>query len=131
MSNVSMSLIQNLDLIRSLEEELFKPSVRRSPEMVGRLLAEDFVEFGRSGRIYDRALTLSSLAAEDAADGSTPTATDFLLRSLAENVVLLTYRSCRQDADGNTTHSLRSSIWKFADGRWQMLFHQGTPTKPE
>jgi hypothetical protein len=23
---------------------------------------------------------------------------------------------------------LRSSIWQWIEGRWQMLFHQGTPS---
>lgn len=25
-------------------------------------------------------------------------------------------------------HTLRSSIWKYRDNRWQMFFHQGTKT---
>ena len=44
----------NLDLIRALEEELFKQSVRGSPEAVSNLLAESFVEFVRSSRMYEK-----------------------------------------------------------------------------
>jgi hypothetical protein len=116
----------DLEVIRKLEEELFKPSVRASRTAVSALLADDFVEFGQAGRVYDKQQVLESLAAE-ATDGEPKrSAHGFRLKSLADDVVLLTYRSSRIDG-GKTLHSLRSSIWKFADGRWQMLFHQGTP----
>jgi predicted lysophospholipase L1 biosynthesis ABC-type transport system permease subunit len=40
---------------------------------------------------------------------------------------LVTYRLVvrRSDVEGEA-HSLRSSIWKAINGRWQMIFHQGT-----
>lgn len=56
--------------------------------------------------------------------------TDFSVRVLCEGVVLVTYRSARNDpASGQEWHSLRASIWKLVDGRWLMSFHQGTPTR--
>ena len=53
---------------------------------------------------------------------------DFNTSVLAPGAVLVTYRTVRQGAvpDEQPIHSLRSSIWKLIDGRWQMLFHQGT-----
>ncbi|MFD7702692.1 DUF4440 domain-containing protein [Streptomyces caelestis] len=42
------------------------PEVRRSPECVGELLHPDFLEFGASGRIRDRASIIAALAAEHA-----------------------------------------------------------------
>lgn len=123
-----MTLRHDLDLIRGFEEELFKQTVRGSPEAVDRFLAENFVEFGRSGRVYGKDAVIRSLAAEDAKVTQTLTASNFDLKSLADGVVLLTYRSCRQSEDGEELHSLRSSIWKLIGGRWQMVFHQGTPT---
>ena len=44
---------------------------------------------------------------------------------LGPDVVLLTYR-----LDGVERPSLRSSVWVRAEGRWVLLFHQGTPTSP-
>ena len=44
----------NLDLIKALEEDLFKQSVRGSSEAVSNLLADSFVEFGRSGACMKR-----------------------------------------------------------------------------
>lgn len=118
----------NLDLIRALEEELFKQTVRGSPKSVGNLLADSFVEFGRSGRMYEKEGVLRSLPAESIETRETLTASDFVLRPLADDVVLLTYRSFRLAEGKEDRQTLRSSIWKFISGRWQMVFHQGTPT---
>lgn len=46
-----MTPIPDLELIRQLEEHLFDPAVRRTSQMVGMLLADDFFEFGRSGGV--------------------------------------------------------------------------------
>lgn len=53
---------------------------------------------------------------------------DFEIHSLSESVVLATYRVKDKTKNHNT---LRSSIWKLIDGRWQMFFHQGTITKSD
>src|SRR5262249_43482815 len=124
----SVTVQFDLHLIRGLEEELFKQSVRGSPEVVGNLLADSFVEFGRSGAIYAKEEAVRSLAAESSESQEMLTARDFVLRPLADDVVLLTYRSFRLVQGKEDCHTLRSSIWKFINGRWQMVFHQGTPT---
>jgi hypothetical protein len=112
-----------------LKKRLLRQEVRRSPEEVEALLAPDFFEFGRSGSVWTRQQTIDGLAAEPAMDWSV---TDFDARALSETVVLVTYRSvCRDPGSGNERHSLRSSIWLLADGRWQIAFHQGTPTQPK
>ena len=54
---------------------------------------------------------------------------DFEAKSLASGVILATYRAVKHESDGRRSYSLRSSIWKLIDGRWQMIFHQGTPTR--
>lgn len=121
----------DLDVIRGLEEELFKPSVRASPEALDRLLADGFVEFGRSGGVYEKAEVIRSLVEDKSERLDVPAARDFVLRSLADDVVLLTYLSFRIANGREARHTLRSSIWRFIDGRWQMVFHQGTPAGQE
>lgn len=123
-----MALRHDLDLIQKLEEELFRQTVRGSRETVSKLLAENFMEFGRSGGVFRKEEVVRSLATEGSGNSHAPTASNFELTSLANDVVLLTYRSRRTVEDGKELHSLRSSIWKHIDGRWQMIFHQGTPT---
>lgn len=117
-----------LSVLRRLEEELLTPAVRSSPEKLAGLLADDFIEFGRSGRVYDKRQTIEALVGEAGGpEAAERTASHFHANELAEGAVLLTYRSTRHEA-GCTTHSLRSSVWAWRDERWQMVFHQGTPT---
>lgn len=120
--------VPDTTLFRSLEQKLHRPEVRRSPDTVRALLADEFIEFGSSGTIYDKASIVEALAAEPpAAAALVPDVHDFAARSLSPDVVLVTYRSSRPRPDGAATRAtLRSSIWKLIDGRWQMLFHQGT-----
>jgi hypothetical protein len=91
-------------------------------------MADSFVKFGRSGRMYEKEEVIRRLAAEGIETLKTHTAGDFVLRPLADDVVLLTYRSFRHAEGQEDHHTLRSSIWKLISGRWQMVFHQGTPT---
>ena len=115
-----MSFEQN---IRRLEEQLLNP-VHSRLESVEKLLADDFLEIGASGRIYDKKRALQALLVKPSGHCSM---IDFSMRHLTRDVVLVTYRTMRQDSSQNSpVHSLRSSIWKHIDDRWQMIFHQGT-----
>jgi hypothetical protein len=117
------------DLFRDLEERLLRQDVRHSPNEVGTLLAADFFEFGRSGIVWNREQTVAALAQEPLMERSMR---DFAARVLAEGVVLVTYRSVLRDpVSSNEWHALRSSVWKLIDGRWQVIFHQGTPAQPQ
>src|SRR3954467_6812131 len=109
-----------------LEEQLLQPSTRRNPESVAALLADEFCELGSSGRVFNKEETLTALANEVPANWSI---LDFRLRTVAAELALVTYRAQRRDQSGTpTSSSLRSSLWTWRDNRWQMLFHQGTPT---
>lgn len=82
------------------------------------LLADDFLEFGASGRSWDAATMRETLAG---ADGTGPVELlEFEVDELAPGVVLATYRL------GEPRPSNRSTIWVRRDGRWQVRFHQGT-----
>jgi hypothetical protein len=112
--------------IYKLEDRLLQPEVRRSKEEITTILADDFVEFGSSGRIFDKIQVVEGLP-------HSPTVPmiieDFQVKVLSSNVVLATYRVVRtNEPREEMRNSLRSSIWKFIDGRWQMVFHQGTRT---
>ena len=109
-----------------LEERLLHPGVREPAADVHALLAEDFVEFGSSGRVIDRRQTIENLRTESPVRRSL---TDFKAMQLAPGVFLTTYLAIRHGMPGEQpTYSLRSSIWMLVHGRWQMQFHQGTPS---
>lgn len=105
--------------LRDLEERLLLPSVRASPDEVATLLADEFVEFGSSGRIYDKQQVILLLQQEQ--ERTQCTLADFSARRLAADVVLVTYRVVE-------SRTIRSPIWRSVDGRWRMVFHQGTKT---
>ncbi|MGF1611396.1 MAG: DUF4440 domain-containing protein [Kiloniellales bacterium] len=110
--------------IRRLEERLLDPRVRRTPEEVSALLADGFVEIGRSGRLYSRQEIMAALLEETPISRSIE---DFSARELAPTVALATYRVIRQGPEGEPSQSRRSSIWRQTHRGWQMIFHQGTP----
>ena len=118
---------EDLQALQRLEEELLRPEVRRSPEKMAALLADDFLEFGRSGRIYDKANILEAVAQQP--DGQR-SLRQFSAKALAPSVALVTYWSTLCDANGNERYSLRSSIWTRTGQGWRLVFHQGTPTAP-
>ena len=117
-------------MLRRLEEELLKPEVRHSPRQVGDLLSDDFVEFGSSGGVFNKQQVIAALEQEGLPDPTIRLSlVDFIARNLASDVILVTYRTIQEGGPGNMQESrLRSSIWKLIEGRWQMVFHQGTPS---
>ncbi len=112
-------------LIQQLEEQLLQPGDRHSVETLDALLANEFLEFGSSGRTYDKQQILESLPNENPVPR---TLKDFKTMTLAPGVILATYHSTYWEPDAAPAHSRRCSIWKQVNGRWQMIFHQGTPT---
>jgi hypothetical protein len=109
---------------RRLEECLLQPEVRKSAKEVADLLADEFIEFGSSGRVFNKQQIIESLQQEPPIQRSLM---EFKASALAPGVVLATYRAARPSTSGEQpTYSRRSSVWKLIDGRWQMVFHQGT-----
>jgi hypothetical protein len=113
------------DELRNLEERLLDPAVRKDSKQVATLLADDFVEFGSSGRRFDKAQILECLRNEVPLEESR--LSTFLAKPLCLTVFLVTYRATVADASGTSRRqSWRCSIWIKRDGRWQLQFHQGT-----
>ncbi len=105
------------------ERALLDPAVRRDPELAGALLDPDFVEFGASGRSWDRTSILVAMAEE--ADPPSIRVRDLEGTRLGADLVHLTYTS-----ESGGRRARRSSLWRRTDGRWLLLFHQGTPVPP-
>ena len=110
--------------LRRLEESHLRADIRSSPDAMRALLADDFVEFGSSGRVFDRAAVEASVAGQPAFGSRID---DFAVRALSPDAALTTYRLSAWPASGGPVKvTLRSSIWMRRDGRWVMVFHQGT-----
>ena len=109
-------------VLLDLESQLLDPKVRQSSADIDRLLADEFVEIGSSGTIYRKRDCMGGMPAVSAS------VSQFEAKLLAPGVALTTYRVVKQDEPRpHMKHTLRSSIWKLLDGRWQMMFHQATP----
>ncbi|HWB12625.1 MAG TPA: DUF4440 domain-containing protein, partial [Pirellulales bacterium] len=106
--------------LQDLELTLLRPDVRKS-DRVAELLADEFIEFGSSGSVFTKPQVMAALRAEGSVEIS---ASQLKVHLLAPDVALVTYRARCQGEP--VVHSLRSSIWKQNQGRWQMVFHQGT-----
>ncbi|MBW6421654.1 DUF4440 domain-containing protein [Rhizobium sp. XQZ8] len=116
-----------VDHLLVLEKALQTREVRSSAEKIGELLSPDFREFGRSGLAYTFEDIITRLVAE-AGLNNTDIA-DFSVSVIAENVALAVYRGIRTEEDGSRQFTNRSSLWRLdADGKWRMVFHQGTAT---
>lgn len=112
------------DRLRELEESLWRAETRFDKGYMDRILAPDFFEFGRSGRVYTREQILA--APPQAIDAKLPLE-GFAVHPIVPNVVLVTYVSevTYDDVElGN-----RSSLWSKTDAGWQLRFHQGTPVR--
>ncbi len=121
--------------LENLENFLFDPVARRDIAAVSDLLAEEFREFGSSGRVYTKLDILAELSIEQPV---IITLTDFDCQLIAPTTALVTYRSLSSHENRTPTQALRSSVWVLRtsakqythntddEGTWQMVFHQGT-----
>ncbi|HXS02323.1 MAG TPA: nuclear transport factor 2 family protein [Pyrinomonadaceae bacterium] len=111
-------------LLEKLERQLLVSQFRKSV-LASKLLAEDFVEFGSSGRQFNKEQILAALQAEAPVE---ITASQFKVQLLSSQVALVTYHAQRHTEP--PVHTLRSSIWQQREGQWQIVFHQGTLSCP-
>jgi len=114
------------EIIYKLETDLLKPEIRTSVEKLDELLADDFIEYGSAGLIYDKALILERLPQEIS---PLYTLYDFEIVILSKEIVQTRFKTTRINADNIKTISLRTSLWRKNNNKWQMFFHQGTPIK--
>ena len=112
-----------INLIILQEEQLF---LRKEPISVLSALIDDaFIEIGSSGSIHDKAEVIRWFKSGDQSEIQ---GIDFKAKYLSDDVILLTYQSITKVPGIDAPkQALRSSIWKYTDGVWKMIFHQGTP----
>ncbi|SRR6266568_2852419 len=120
-ANLSDEIVSQL---LRLEQSLLDPTFRRDRARVSALLADDFVEFGSSGRVWTRDRILDLLATDEY---TPPVIENYECRQIAESVALVSYQTVRTNPEtGEPAITLRSSIWSKESGIWLLRFHQGT-----
>ena len=105
------------EVLLALELRLLDPPVRRDRSQVDALLAPEFREVGRSGRLYNKQDILDLLASEQPFNVQLE---NFAVQTLGPEAALATYTSVH--ADGRAS---RASVWVRREERWVMLYHQG------
>jgi hypothetical protein len=118
---------EDRNTLERLEEELWREETRFDMQRMDELIAPDFFEFGRSGRIYQRQDTM---AIEHQTIDAVLPLPEFHVRLLDENTAQVTYHSV-VTYNNVVEHARRSSIWSRTTGGWVLRFHQGTPFTPE
>ena len=106
--------------LRGYEERILDPLMRADPAQIRALLAPEFTEFSSSGRVLNRDAILATLASEPTRQPRQ--LRGFKVKLLAPGAALTLWRVKRDDG----IETLRSSVWQLQQGRWQMVFHQGT-----
>jgi hypothetical protein len=113
--------------ILALEKDLLRAPLRHDQSFLDNVLADEFVEFGKSERSFNKAAVIAALRDE----GGTPTVTlamdNIQTLRLSADVILLTYALNPAHKETAAIPSLRSSIWTRRNKNWQLVFHQGTP----
>ena len=109
--------------LQVLEGGLWQSDLRFDRAWMGKILAIDFVEFGRSGRVYQRKEIVDDMTPRPI-DARLPLI-DFRARLLDLNVALITYVSV-VNCGNEVQLANRTSIWSRGDDGWRLRFHQGT-----
>ena len=113
------------DQIRRMEEALASQEVRSSELALSTILHPDFLEIGKSGRMFDYDAILKDLAGENAPPAYA--IENLSVTSVEEGIVLATYQIPTRTVDGIAyPATMRSSLWVKFDGTWRLRFHQGT-----
>jgi hypothetical protein len=109
------------DLLKELEESLWRSETRFDLTFQEKIFAPDFFEFGRSGRIYTRDQIIRTASSPILA--KLPLS-HFNVHELDDRNVLVTYISEVQYEEMEKAN--RCSVWSRSADGWQLRFHQAT-----
>lgn len=116
------AILSAVPYMTHLEEGMWRET-RADPAWMDRILHPDFIEVGRSGRVYDR---VGAIASTDYPFEYELPHSDMSVETLGADIALVRYVSNEFDA-GGPTPAHRTSIWLHTDRGWRLRFHQGTP----
>ncbi len=115
-----------LQELLQLEQEMHLAETRSNRVRMDQLLHPEFMEIGRSGKLYSRDDILDEFQSE--APLPAIGVSNVQLQALGKDHQLLNYLSWHEDPEPHR-FTLRSSIWEQHCGEWRLRFHQGTPTE--
>lgn len=113
-----------IELLLKLEMSLWIDETRNSKEYLNQILHDDFKEFGKSGKVYNKSDILTDT------DNNMNTKFPFKnleVKQIDEKSFLITYEA-EIIQNSKSIKSNRASIWVGKES-FQLLFHQGTLTE--
>ena len=108
--------------LQRFEEELWIEKTRFNRTYMDEVMAQDFFEIGRSGKVHSRE---SCLLHESAPIDAIIPLKNLRIRLLTDDVAQVIYDS-EVTYDGVVEKGRRSSIWTRSGKDWKLRFHQGT-----
>lgn len=109
--------------LQALEESMWRTETRFDRSYMEAVLHPNFVEIGRSGRLFSRAEVLDKQWVEISVEIPL---SDLTFSEICANAVLLTYTTVPLRSEHGAAR--RSSVWVLEGDRWLLRYHQGTPT---
>lgn len=114
-----------LEELKAREPMFHHPEFGTDREDFEEMIDPEFWEVGASGRRYSREFCIETTLeryAGDYEDEYEWETRDFYCRELGDDHYLLTYTL----VDNGSRVTRRSSIWRRTEGRWTIVYHQGT-----
>lgn len=130
MTVTGMDMDKVTDDLRVLEQSLWVEETRFDNDYMEKICASEFIEFGKSGRIFSREQCLA--LAQTKIRVILPLI-NFRVVPIATDVCLVTYTTeTRDKIEPRDSHQPncfvnRSSVWRRHGDQWRLYFHQGTP----
>ncbi len=122
-----MNNIKENYIVKEFELELLSSEVRKSPERLNELLADDFFEFTQSGTVITKKNIIDVLPK---LPEEKHIVRDYTEKKLSNDYLLVNYIVDREILENRKKRcTLCSSIWQNINNKWQMIFFQGTPAK--
>ena len=109
------------NLILQYEKDFFRLEFCKNRKNLESRLSKDFLEYGKSGSVYNRDDSISRLM--KLPKDNLIEIIQFELNTLSDSVLLARYISHHKE---NNSYARRTSIWKIEDNEWKLYFHQGT-----
>lgn len=108
----------------SLEKRLLMPEIRKSGEELEELLSDDFIEIRSTGVLADKKKSIMELKNQPLTRYEL---SDFCCKVLSSDVALTRYKIKKSGSYlKEKVYTIRTSIWKRINNKWQMVLHQGT-----
>lgn len=108
-----------LDFVLQAERDLLTTAKRASITYLGEVLADDFIEIGQSGTLYDKQDIIAALIASPKTKAHI---TDLTAKRVTQAFILVHYKTT--DLSVSTRPINRHSLWQLTGKKWRLLYHE-------